>query len=775
MALALFASSAAQALQISAFSPQGEVSRVRQVVASFDQAAVNFGDPKAPAPLAVRCDDAQAGKGTGRWTGEKRWVWDFENDLPPGVRCSASVLPAFKSPSGGALQGTQRFEFNTGGPFVRNHWPSYGAIDEQQMFILQLNGPATLDSVRQNAWCVADGAGERIPVKLIEGEERAALLKSRGYEKASQKNPLNYVTLQCNRTLTAGGRVQLVYGKGIATPSGVANTVEKRLNFEVREPFAIEFSCERENAQAACLPLKPMRLSFNAPVTRKMAAQIVAKGGGKSIKPAFDNQNGDDDTVVNGLTLPPPFPEQTEFTIELPRDFTDASGRALGQADSFPLQTGTGQMPPLAKFAAAPFGVIERLAEPDGVALMPVTVRRVEPQLQVHALVPGQVKDLQPKNDAEIIQWMRRVQRYEDTNVKRDAARRDSRVALPPVIERNERDWVQSRMVSLLGQQPGAKTLDMPKTAADPRPFEVVGIPLTPGFHVLEIASRKLGDALLDERYGDGRTMYVRTTALATNLAVHFKLGRENAMAWVTTLDKGQPVAGAKVRVSNCRGDEVATATSGADGIARLQGVDPQAPSCAGSDSYEEAAYFVSARATDAKGVEDLAFTWSNWQRGIEPWRFNAPTSQDAAPDEVAHTVFDRTLLRAGETVSMKHYARTQTGQGFGLPTRLPDELIITHVGSGQEFKQPLAWRKTATGGQSATSSFAIPAAAKLGAYQLELRRAGNGSGEDRPRSFSTGQFRVEEFRLPVLEGRIAPREKKGLVAVRSVPTDVQV
>ncbi|WP_225781493.1 alpha-2-macroglobulin [Xenophilus sp. Marseille-Q4582] len=779
LALALVAAGPAQALQISSFTPQGEVSRVRQVVASFDQAAVNFGDPKAPAPLTLRCDDAQAGQGTGRWTGEKRWVWDFANDLPPGVRCTASVLPGFKSTTGAAIEGRQRFDFHTGGPFIRSHWPSYGAIDEQQMFVLRLNGPATPDSVRQNVWCAADGAGERIPVKLVEGEERAALLKSRGYEAASKKEPLSFVTLQCNRTLTAGGRLQLVYGKGVATPSGVANTVERRLDFEVRQPFAIEFSCERENAQAACLPLKPMRLSFNAPVTRKMAAQIVAKGGGKSIQPRFDDDNADDDTVVNGLMLPAPFPEQTEFSIELPRNFTDASGRMLGEPDTFPLKTGTGQMPPLAKFAAAPFGVIERLAEPDGVALMHVTVRRVEPQLQVHALVPGQVKDLQPKTDAEIIDWMRKVQRYEDRyTVRRDEARRDSHVQLPPVIERSERDYVQSRMVTLLGQQPGARVLDMPQTGTDPRPFEVVGIPLTPGFHVLEIASRKLGDALLDERYGDGRTMYVRTTALATNLAVHFKLGRENAMAWVTTLDKGLPVTGAKVRLSACDGREIVTATTDARGIAALPGVNPEPPRCPQAEGdYSEPAYFVSARATDAQGVEDLAFTWSHWQRGIEPWRFNVPTSLERNPDEVAHTVFDRMLLRAGETVSMKHYVRTLTGEGFGVPRQAPDELVITHVGSGQEFKQPLVWRANPSGIENAISSFAIPAAAKLGVYQVELRRASAGRGADREstRSFSTGQFRVEEFRLPVLEGRIAPREKQGLVAVRSVPTDVQV
>jgi uncharacterized protein YfaS (alpha-2-macroglobulin family) len=171
--------------------------------------------------------------------------------------------------------------------------------------------------------------------------------------------------------------------------------------------------------------------------------------------------------------------------------------------------------------------------------------------------------------------------------------------------------------------------------------------------------------------------------------------------------------------------------------------------------------------------VDDLAFTWSHWQRGIEPWRFNVPTSQDPAPDQRAHTVMDRTLLRAGETVSMKHLLRLETSRGFGIPERpeaWPATLVITHQGSGQQYTQPLAWRKTATGGLSAASSFQVPPAARLGVYDVELRAAG-----DQGRSFSSGQFRVEEFRLPVFEGRVTPRGKAALVNVKTVPAEVQV
>jgi hypothetical protein len=121
--LMTFAAADAAALQLVGLTPQGEVSRVRQVVAKFDGAAVNFGDPKAPAPFTVSCDDARAGKGTARWTGERQWVFDFEDDLPPGIRCTVDRMNGFRSPTGEEPKAPQRQTFTTGGPFVRNIRP----------------------------------------------------------------------------------------------------------------------------------------------------------------------------------------------------------------------------------------------------------------------------------------------------------------------------------------------------------------------------------------------------------------------------------------------------------------------------------------------------------------------------------------------------------------------------------------------------------------------------------------------------------------------------
>ena len=497
--------------------------------------------------------------------------------------------------------------------------------------------------------------------------------------------------------------------------------------------------------------------------------------------------SGDEDNVVNSVRFEGALPEQAQLTITLPKDFKDASGRTLRNADSFPLKTATAAMPPLAKFAASPFGIVERFAEPDGVAMLPVTLRNVEAALKVKGLnaeqdksaakaPAGKVRTFQPGTDADIIAWYRKVLRYDETNISRSQAARELGTTLPKPSTPTDRDYVQTRMLSLLDGRPGAKTLDLPQPQSqDPRPFEVVGIPLTPGFHVVEIASQKLGTSLLDERYGNSRTMYVRTAALVTNLGVHFKLGRENTLAWVTSLDKGKPVAGAQVVVSDCRGQEVARGQTDAQGIATLNGVSPQAPRCNGEDGYYSSAYFVSARAAqpaaDGKGtVQDLAFTWSDWNRGIEPWRFNVPTSRQALPDEVAHTIFDRTLLRAGETVSMKHVLRTQTSKGFGLPddqARHP-----THHPYGQRPAIRAATRvaQNRHRGLECRKQLLHPPRRQAGCLPGAAHEWANGRQD-----FYTGEFRVEEFRLPVLEGRVNPTEKKPLVNATQVPVDVQI
>ena len=795
-------------------SPKGEVALVRQVRATFSESMVKFGDPRLPAPLDVACTPNTAQAGTARWVDDKTWVFDFAKDLPPGTKCSVAPHPGIKSVAGAAIAADAKFAFSTGGPAVVRAYPSpsaYSKIEEEQVFALLLNGPATADSIERFAYCEFAGVGERVPVKLITGPTRDAILKAVGLVPQQARS----VTLQCARPAAPEAKVSLVWGKGIATTTGVASTDDRRLDYAVRPAFTASFTCERVNSRADCLPMRPLRVEFSSPVPRKVAEQVVLVGPDGKHKPQFEQHRGEiSDALVDlhesglhkflyffgrnkgevsgdasqeGVTavqFPDALPEKSDVRIELPAGFADDSGRALANADQFPLKTRTSDAPPLAKFPAATFGILELNAEP----VLPLTVRKIEGEVGVKAVTLGgaPARDLTLTDDAAIIEWFARVARYDETSLERGRVEQELGIKLPPPVKakparpakdhgraktQQEQDEdaddsevnaqdpnaVQTRTVSLLAKAAGVHMVKLPpESQTEPHPFEVIGIPLPqPGYHVVEIESPRLGEALLDRK----APMYVRTGVLVTNLAVHFKWAPINSGAWVTSLDKGKPVAGAAVQVSDCQGNKVWSGQTDAQGFARIEQNLPRHEwnYCSAEregrwsgQSGRPNGYFVSARKTDAQGRADLAFVWSTWQEGIEPWRFNLNSSGggEELSRELFHTVMDRTLLRAGQTVSMKSHARRELLTGLALADAgaLPTTLRIEHEGSGDHFDFPLKWRA----GRYAETSWKIPDDAKLGVYDVTLMRDGRNA-------VSTGSFRVEEFRLPAMVGRLVP------------------
>jgi uncharacterized protein YfaS (alpha-2-macroglobulin family) len=768
LALACMACGWAQAATVTGMSPQGEVAQVRQIAVKFSEGVVAFGDPRLPDPFSVSCQGA-APAGEGRWADERAWLYDFREPLPPGTRCTVKLRPEWK-PSASALTGATSFSFSTGGPAVVWTRPSEGStIEEDQHFLVQLNGPAVESSVLANVACEVEGVGERVPVRIVTGAVRDALLKAERLQKRADR----LLLLACQRPFPVDVSVRLVWGAGIAAQANPAVVTRQlqRFDFHVRDAFTAEFSCERERANAPCLPIRPLSLRFSSPVSRSVAEGLRLKpASGSALLPVFDKD--DKSAEVSEVRFPTPLPENSSLTIELPRDTKDLSGRPLVNAASFPLKVATGDAPPIAKFAAAPFGVVEL----NGESMLPLTLRHVQGDLRP-AAPAGAVRIKTLRTDADILEWFRKVSRYHERSVLAQEA------GLPASqwfdIERVKDDKgrvrevkrpraVETREVSLLNKARDVRRLELPQLqGGDPRPFEVIGIPIAePGYHVVEIESRRLGESLLDKK----APMFVRTGVLVTNLGVHFKRGRENSLVWVTTLDKGKPVADAEVAVNDCDGKRIWSGRTDAQGLARVDKVleGPQ-------DECYETGYLVTARAAspDAAGKprNDLAFVFSQWHKGIEPWRFNHPTNLDSQPDVRAHTVLDRSLLRAGETVSMKHFVRRETSRGLAaVPAdELPTRMKIVHQGSGQEFVQPLSWN----GSRSASSTWNIPAAAKLGVYEIVLERERE-TREGRRNSWSSGNFRVEEFRLPLVDAKLSG-PKTVPIAPKELPIGVQL
>ena len=768
--------------QITQLSPQGKVARVESIKLAFDKSVIAFGEGQAPAPVLVQCDDPEL-KGNGRWLDDRRWTYVFTKNPGPGVSCDIQLDPSFQTLDNSAVSGKTSFSFRTGGPVVSSMRPYGPTIAEDQVFVLRFNGKVDADSVLHNSRCLIEGLGEAVRPRLITGDARKQILDAAYYSRSEQWDTEATQLLQCTRRLPAEGQVQLSVGPGVTTLASagrpaVAGTESQHFDYTVRKDFKATFSCMRENASMPCTPVSPVSLQFSAPISVADAGKIRLKTPTQVLEPDL----GEDEGRGGGLQsvqFSGPFPEQASLSLSLPEGLKDDAGRELVNADQFPLSFNTAAFPPLVKFSSGSFGVIERFADAapgikqeQAKASVSLTVRNVEAALVTQALSvsAGTVADYVTRDDRETLQWYARIPLLENNRLTRNQIR--------DVMDgkrrgRAEGPVLDTRGYSALAGLDNVRKLKLPgMDAGNPRPFEVIGVPLNePGFHVLEVESARLGQSLLESR----ESMYVRTAVLVTNLGVHVKTGRDDTLAWVTTLDEGKVVPNAIINVLDCSGRQLAQGKTDADGIWHH----PEALDAPGyCEDTGLGGLYVSARiAADhpqACGKADFSFVLSEWNDGIESWRFNVPTDTQPAPTVVVHTVFDRTLLRAGETVAMKHFVRVQTRDGLALPAgpeSLPAKLLIEHLGSDQRYEQTLDWQETPSGGLSAAGEFAVPKTARLGEYSV---RVTDSDGQ----WYGSSAFRVEEFKLPLLAGNLTVSDANGqrtLVAPGSLNTDVQL
>ncbi|MBE0603383.1 MAG: alpha-2-macroglobulin, partial [Deltaproteobacteria bacterium] len=701
------------------FSPQGTAKKVRQATARFTEAMVPFGDPRLSDPFAVSCTGGV--KGRGRWADGRNWAYDFEEDLPSGIWCTFTLKPGLKSLSGAPVGGRRGFSFTTGGPAIVLSVPYDGddQIDENQAFLLLLDALADEKSVLAYAQFSVGGVNEAVGARIVKGKEREALIEAgpaRMWRKRNASADPRILVLAPAQAFPPGAKVVLWWGAGVRTAGGVAGEETRKMTFRARPAFTVNFRCDRERKGGDCLPILPMRLDFSALVDRSLASKIVLREADGTTRAPVLPEDMPGDPYVSGAVFEGPFPEKSRFHVEIPAELADDAGRSPANRDKFPLAVATGVFPPLAKFPA-PFGIVELRGD----AALPLTVRNIEAQ------ATGRIYELREGREERIVDWLRKVDRAE---------------------ERRE-----GRSIPLLADMKEAAEFAVPKPGGE-KAFEVVGIPFArPGFYVVEIGSERLGKSLLD---GKG-TMYVAAAALVTNLSAHLKLGRESSLVWVTSLDRGEPVEGADVAVRDPMGKALWEGKTDADGVARIRKALPEAGHPEGCSPY------CGLYATARKG-DDLTFVFSEWREGIEPYRFRVPTSYRADP-AIAHTVFDRTLFQAGETVRMKHFLRRHAMDGlFTVGEGLPATVLLRHEGSGQRFEMPLAW--AADG--SAASEWAIPKEAKLGVYGVFLREkapaakgartavGGYPEGDEEYGHMGrgdryAGSFRVEEYRVPLM------------------------
>ncbi|MFD2500711.1 hypothetical protein ACFSTI_20110 [Rhizorhabdus histidinilytica] len=270
---------------------------------------------RARGPFDINCPVA----GSGRWSDQQSYSYEFAAPLPGGSRCTLTLRSGLAGLDGTPLVGERSaYVLDSSGPDARAVLPARygGSIQQDQTFLIATNVPADRASIASEAYCAVDGIGEKLPVdvlpadvprKLVEGlpnnYQLSNFLEEAGLtiERARAPGGLrNLVALRCRRPLPPGRDMALVWPNTIS--GGGRTALEtRRFDYRVIDEFTARFECTRTNPRAGCNPVEPAYVRFTAPVPRGTAAAVrIRLPDGTSIAPAgFDD--GDE-----GATPRPP-------------------------------------------------------------------------------------------------------------------------------------------------------------------------------------------------------------------------------------------------------------------------------------------------------------------------------------------------------------------------------------------------------------------------------------------------------------------------------------
>lgn len=718
---------------VTGVSPSGTVAAPRQIVARFATPMLGLGG-SAPAPITSAC----AAGGSGHWLDPQRFAVDLPAPLSGGRACTVTLAAGLRDAAGRPLPAAGPFRFTTPGPGIRAIAPDYGDVAEDQIFLIAAEAPPTAASLASGAACMVDGLGEALPLDPQPDAVRDAIIRgARGnwsldwfLQQAGWRpgdgaaaTRAHVFAARCRRPLPPGGTVTIRWSGKIAAANGLTAGADWQKRFHVRQPFTAQINCTRVNAGAACSPLDPIWVNFSAPVPRAVALGVRLDDGSSERAP---QPPGERSNMVQEVKFSGPLPARARLRLLLPGALRDDSGRPLANASRFPLAIATADFPPLAKFAGT-FGIVE--AAEGGV--LPVTLRGVENPLPASAYaLPA--RDYTTTNDIMIARLLRVLEASEERHYREQplaggGTQSVETTGAQSILSAN----LPTRRFTVSRRRDGA--------------MQVVGIPLaTKGFHVVELASPRLGAALL----GTGKVRHVATGALVTDMAVHFQWGDGASLAWVTRLADATPVAAAAIRISDaCSGRLLWQGTTDASGRARIAGGLPRPSSYGSCGRDAPAPLIISARTAD-----DYSFVLSGWGRGIQGFDFNIPTGEGEAGQR-AHAVLDRALLKPGERLNLKLFRRLGSDAGFARPAGQP-RLVARHWASDTLLPVALDSSRDPVG------HLDIPATAPTGEWDLQMDDS------------SVGHFQVEEYRLPTSRASISG-PKTVPVAPRQLPLDL--
>ncbi len=637
-------------------------------------------------PLAAIADQAQlpdpvtfmppvAGKG--EWLNSAIYVFRPEKSFLPATEYTARVAAGLADTTGAVMAEDYTWTFGTLQPVVQSITPGDG---------FQFAGPSAVISVTFNQPMDHASAEARFSLVTSGRQPLAGTFHWRGGETATSPETMAFVPaepLLRSSTYTA----RLTSGAQ-SRAGGMAVASETTSQFAtVNEPGVV--NTWPRDGQTDVDVYGSVSIIFNSPMDTAVFTRYV------SIEPAVPITQVHTywgwDSYDTGVELYFAKKPATRYTISLAADMPDRYGAPLGS--DVRIRFTTGDLPPYAEFNTnGQLGAVSAYTD----TTVYVNYRNVSRlDVGLYRLAPADFMRFNGFGD-----W--------DAFYNYRPSRRDLIRSWETPVQPARNETVTAGF-------------DLRDDADQPLP---------PGLYYVELTAPEVLAA--DPKAPPARFMLVRSRL---NLAL--KQSTSEALAWVTDLATGQPVAGLPVQFYTKDG-AYDGGTTDRDGLAWNGAVPLQ-------NAWDPC--FAMA---GQPGEEDFAIAYSGWDSGIDTWDFNV--SQDYWPSPYKGYLYtDRPIYRPGQIVYFKGIARADDDAHYTLPAGIETlQVRISDPQGRQLYNEDLPLNDIGT----LNGQFLLDGEAALGYYSLEMTSADNklyvGS------SFLVAEYRKPEYQVDVQTDRSA-------------------
>ncbi|HEY8025569.1 MAG TPA: MG2 domain-containing protein [Burkholderiaceae bacterium] len=357
---------------------------VHQVSLRYSDDMVALGDDKATDAADIHCIGTNA-VAKGHWLDGRRWVGEFAQPLADGVSCM--VQPhALKTMAGAAMETPKPWSFNTGGARVQRDVVlrgSSGEVAELPLVALLPSAqvvPVSLKDLR----CSINGQETRAEILL--GTAHLAALDRLVPQQTNVVRSDAWLVAQCGSApWPARARVEVNWGRNIATPTGLRNEVDQPFHYIVRSEFSAKIICSRLAGTQDCDPRQSgsfnTHVHFSEVIAPSVAKAIRLRGGSGAVYesdpiPRWFEQR------IQDLSFHGDFANEASVRLEFPSDLKDVDGRLLSNPAALASPMAMAQLPAYVGMANRA-GVLQWT--PAHIAMWPIVTRAAGGPVKVHS------------------------------------------------------------------------------------------------------------------------------------------------------------------------------------------------------------------------------------------------------------------------------------------------------------------------------------------------------------------------------------------------------